>query len=63
MDIVGRQIGVDVDVIDMGQRAAVLQWEVITTGPFAGLAGRSAVRPTSYAARAGEARYDEQRTG
>ena len=32
MDIVGCEIGVDVDVIDMGSAPPVLKWEVITTG-------------------------------
>jgi predicted nucleotidyltransferase len=60
MDIVGRQLGVDVDVIDMGSAPPVLKWEVITTGRL--LVERDAERVADFVRRARwEAEDDEQR--
>jgi hypothetical protein len=60
MDIVGRQLGVDVDVIDMGSAPPVLKWEVITTGRL--LVERDEVAVADFVRRARwEAEDDEQR--
>jgi hypothetical protein len=60
MDIVGREVGVDVDVIDMGSAPPVLKWEVITTGRL--LVERDAVAVEDFVRRARwEADDDEQR--
>jgi len=60
MDIVGREIGVDVDVIDMGSAPPVLKWEVITTGRL--LVERDEVAVEDFVRRARwEADDDEQR--
>jgi hypothetical protein len=60
MDIVGREIGVDVDVIDMGSAPPVLKWEVITTGRL--LVERDAVAVADFVRRARwEADDDQQR--
>jgi predicted nucleotidyltransferase len=60
MDIVGREIGVDVDVIDMGSAPPVLKWEVITTGRL--LVERDEVAVADFVRRARwEAEDDEQR--
>ena len=60
MDIVGRETGVDVDVIDMGSAPPVLKWEVITTGRL--LVERDAGMVADFVRRARwEAEDDEQR--
>jgi len=60
MDIVGREIGVDVDVIDMGSAPPVLKWEIITTGRL--LIERDEVAVEEFVRRARwEAEDDEQR--
>jgi predicted nucleotidyltransferase len=60
MDIVGREIGFDVDVIDMGSAPPVLKWEVITTGRL--LVERDEVAVADFVRRARwEAEDDEQR--
>jgi len=60
MDIVGREVGVDVDVIDMGSAPPVLKWEVITTGRL--LVERDEVAVADFVRRARwEADDDEQR--
>jgi predicted nucleotidyltransferase len=60
MDIVGCEIGVDVDVIDMGSAPAVLKWEVITTGRL--LVERDELAVEDFVRRARwEAEDDEQR--
>jgi hypothetical protein len=60
MDIVGRQLGVDVDVIDMGSAPPVLKWEVITTGRL--LVERDEAKVADFVRRARwEAEDDEQR--
>jgi len=60
MDTVGRQLGVDVDVIDMGSAPPVLKWEVITTGRL--LVERDEVAVADFVRRARwEAEDDEQR--
>ena len=60
MDMVGREIGVDVDVIDMGSAPPVLKWEVITTGRL--LVERDEVAVEDFVRRARwEADDDEQR--
>jgi predicted nucleotidyltransferase len=60
IDIVGREIGVGVDVIDMGSAPPVLKWEVITTGRL--LVERDQVAVEDFVRRARwEADDDEQR--
>ena len=60
MDTVGRQLGVDVDVIDMGSAPPVLKWEVITTGRL--LVERDEAKVADFVRRARwEAEDDEQR--
>ena len=60
MDIVGREVGVDVDVIDMGSAPPVLKWEVITTGRL--LVERDEIAVEDFVRRARwEAEDDEQR--
>ena len=60
MDIVGREVGVDVDVIDMGSAPPVLKWEVITTGRL--LVERDELAVEDFVRRARwEAEDDEQR--
>jgi hypothetical protein len=60
MDMVGREIGVDVDVIDMGSAPAALKWEIITTGRL--LVERDEVAVEDFVRRARwVAEDDEQR--
>jgi hypothetical protein len=60
MDIVGREVGVDMDVIDMGRAPPVLKWEVITTDRL--LVERDELAVEDFVRRARwEAEDDEQR--
>ena len=60
MDIVGREIGVDLDLIDMGSAPPVLRWEVITTGRL--LIEQDEMAVAAFVRRARwEAEDDEQR--
>ena len=60
MDIVGREIGVDLDLIDMGSAPPVLRWEVITTGRL--LVEQDEMAVAAFVRRARwEAEDDEQR--